>query len=237
MELSIIYEDDSILAINKPAGIAVHKTRTDDPQTTLVDWLLEKYPEIASVGEDPLRPGIVHRLDKETSGVMIIAKTNASFFYLKNLFKTREIKKEYLVLVVGRPAKPAGTIDLPLGKLGTRQTTRIIEDKELVERAAVTDYATEEQFEDFTLLRVRPRTGRTHQIRVHLKSLGTPIAGDRLYGAGRTPLPAGLERLFLHARMLTFTTPAGQSLALEADLPEDLERVLDNLRRAKPLST
>ena len=122
--LPVIYEDENLLAINKPYGISVHKVSPTDPQITLADMLLAERPYLAGVGESPLRPGIVHRLDKETSGIMVVAKNQPTFEYLKNLFQTRQVKKEYLALVYGHPKESSGTIDAPLGKLGTKQTRR-----------------------------------------------------------------------------------------------------------------
>lgn len=228
MKLSIIYEDDAVLVINKPYGLAVHKVSPTDPQETLADILLKEYPYLEGVGENPLRPGIVHRLDKETSGLMLIAKNQKSFEHLKNLFQTRQIQKEYLALVHGQPKEDTGTIDAPLGKLGTKQTTQIKGKKELVVRDAVTDYEVVKRYKNYTLVRVMPRTGRTHQIRVHLKHIGCPLAGDKLY-APKKDLPEGLQRLFLHAWKLRLPGQNGQGLALEADLPSDLKLVLDNL--------
>ncbi len=229
MELSIIYEEPGFIVIDKPSGIAVHKTSPTDPQTTVVDLLRERYPHIGTVGEDPIRPGIVHRLDKETSGLMIVAKTNEAFFYFKNLFQQRDVRKTYLALVHGHPNPPRGTIDAPLGKIGAKQTAAIKGKKTLVERDAVTDYRTLQSFTNYALLEVSPRTGRTHQIRVHLKSIGNPIAGDALYAPKSLARPDGLGRLFLHAQRLEFTAPDGKSLVLEADLPEDLQKVLSAL--------
>ena len=228
MNLSIIYEDDSILAINKPAGLTVHKVSPTDPQETLADILVKEYPYLEGVGENPLRPGIVHRLDKETSGLMLIAKNQKSFEHLKNLFQTRQIKKEYLALVYGHPKEDKGTIDAPLGKIGTKQTTQIKGRRELVVRDAITDYEVIKRYKDYTLIRVMPRTGRTHQIRVHLKHIGCPLVGDKLYASKREP-PAGLERLFLHAWKLQLPAQGGHGLAIEADLPPELNKVLDKL--------
>jgi len=228
MTLPVIYEDEHLLAVDKPYGLAVHKVSPTDPQITLADMLVAERPYLAGVGESPLRPGLVHRLDKETSGVILIAKNQAAFMYLKNLFQTRQVQKEYLALVSGHPKEPSGTIDVPLGKLGTKQTTQIKGRRELVVRDALTDYHVERAFRDYTLVRVMPKTGRTHQIRVHLKHIGCPLAGDKLY-APKRPLPPGLDRLFLHAQRLSLTGPDGTALVLESPLPEPLQKVLDEL--------
>ncbi|MEK7125015.1 MAG: RluA family pseudouridine synthase [Patescibacteria group bacterium] len=228
MTLPIVYEDDNLFVINKPAGIAVHKASPTDPQETVADILVRERPYLASVGESPLRPGLVHRLDKETSGIMLIAKNQSAFLFLKEQFQSRLVKKEYLALVYGHPKEPKGTIAAPLGKIGAKQTTQLKGRRELVERDAVTDYATEKSFRDYTLLRVMPQTGRTHQIRVHLKSIGCPIVGDALYATGKTK-PPGLDRMFLHATTLSFTAPDGKALTLEVELPESLQKALDTL--------
>lgn len=228
MTLPVIYEDKDCFAVDKPAGLSVHKVSPTDPQETVADILVRERPYLAGVGESPLRPGLVHRLDKETSGVLLVAKNQESFSYLKNLFQTRSVAKEYLALVHGKPKQPTGTIDAPLGKLGTKQTTQLKGKRELTVRDAVTDYRTEREYRDYTLVRALPRTGRTHQIRVHLKHIGCPLAGDKLY-ASKRPLPQGLGRLFLHAEKLSFTAPGGQALVLEAPLPPDLQKVLDML--------
>ena len=242
MTLPIVYEDDNLFVINKPAGIAVHKVSPTDPQDTIADMLVRERPYLAGVGDpmklsdgsfragNPLRPGLVHRLDKETSGLMVIAKNQSAFLFLKEQFQKRLVKKEYLALVYGRPKELRGTITAPLGKIGTKQTTQLKGRRELVERDAITDYATEKSFRDYTLLRVMPQTGRTHQIRVHLKSIGCPIVGDALYATGKAR-PPGLDRMFLHATTLSFTAPDGKALVLEADLPPELEKVLESLPR------
>ena len=242
----IIYEDSDLLVLNKPAGLTVHKTSPTDKQTTLVDWLLERYPQIKAVGDpvkspdgshgasDPYRPGIVHRLDKYTSGLMVVAKTQAAFSYLKEQFQTRKMKKQYLALVFGQLKNQSGLIDKPLGKLGTKQTTQIKGKTELDVKEAQTEYKVLESYNlsptPYTLLEVRPLTGRTHQIRVHLNSIGHPIVGDSLYGGKHHPRPAGLERMFLHAQKLEFTTLAGEHLTLEADPPTKLTNFLNSLR-------
>jgi 23S rRNA pseudouridine1911/1915/1917 synthase len=226
--IPVIYEDEHLFAIDKPYGISVHKTSPTDPNETVADILVRERPTLAGVGESPLRPGIVHRLDKETSGIMVIAKDQPTFEYLKNQFQNRQVTKEYLALVYGHPKESSGTIDAPLGKLGTKQTTQIKGKRELVVRDAVTDYEVEKSFQDYTLVRAMPRTGRTHQIRVHLKHIGCPLVGDKLYAA-KKPLPPGLNRLFLHSWKLQFIGPDGQGIALQADLPEDLQKTLDML--------
>lgn len=236
MNLEVIYEDDDIVAINKPAHLTVHKTGPDDQQVTLADLAVERWPDMKQVGEDPLRPGIVHRLDRDTSGVMLLAKTQEAFAYLKNLFQTHTIQKTYLALVYGKPKEPRGTIDMPVARIGAKTTTQTKGTRDLVERSAVTDYRTRKRYlpedasgEGYTLLECMPRTGRTHQIRAHLKALGCSIVGDPLYSAGKPTLD--LDRPFLHAWQLELTTPGGTHMTLEADLPAELEKTLATLEQ------
>ena len=228
MKLEVIYEDADLVAINKPAGLTVHKTSANDQQTTLADLAVERWAQMQSVGEDPLRPGIVHRLDRDTSGIILLAKTQSAFKYLKNLFQEHLVKKTYLALVNGSPHEPFGTIDAPVARIGAKTTTQIHGTRDLVERSAVTDYKTSLRFKDYTLLECMPRTGRTHQIRAHLKMLGCPIVGDPLYASGKSS-PLGLDRPFLHAWKLELTLPSGTAMSLEADLPNDLQKTLDML--------
>ena len=168
---------------------------------------------------------------------MVIAKNQTAFDYLKALFKEREIKKTYLALVFGQLKNESGTINTSLGKIGTKSTTQISGQKELVERSAITDYKVLEHYPlnpiGYTLLEVSPHTGRTHQIRVHLKSIGHPIVGDTLYAGKRHLPPAGLNRLFLHAQRLAFTTPSGSNMVLEVDLPDELTNCLNSISIAR----
>lgn len=232
-EINIVFENSDFLAINKPAGLLVHQI-PNGSGLTLVDWLKEKYPFIAAVGEDKSRPGLIHRLDRETSGIMIVAKNNESFFYLKNLFQEKKINKGYLALVAGVLKNKNGTIDAPIGRIAssTKRSTLAKKMKDLKE--ARTDYEVLKNFSGeagsgFALLEVYPRTGRTNQIRVHLASIHHPIVGDALYGSKKMELPAGLKRMFLHAYFLELPLKEGKVMRLEADLPEDLKNVLVGL--------
>ena len=227
---SIVYEDNNILIINKPSGLITHPKNTEDKQESVTGWLIEKYPEIKAVGEDPLRPGLVHRLDKDTSGLLVITKNQDSFLYLKNLFQERKIKKFYLALGSGKPKESKGIIDAPIARIGMKRTTQVRGNKKLKDKKeAVTEYNTLRNFNNFTLLEVSPYTGRTHQIRVHLKSIGTPIAGDPLYGHKNPNGPKEPERLFLHAYKLQFISPDGKALSFETDLPDDLQKFINEL--------
>lgn len=238
MNVNIVYEDENILVLNKPAGLITHPKNISDTQDSVTGWLSSKYPAIKNIGEPFIasgqevpRAGVVHRLDKDTSGLLVVAKNDESFFYFKKLFQDRKIKKYYLALVNGRPKEPKGVISFPLGRIGLKRTTKIIGNKLIDKKEALTEYKTVKKFANHTLLEVAPQTGRTHQIRVHLNSIGTPVAGDVIYGFKRAKSPMGLRRLFLHAYKLEFTTPDGKKMTLETDLPEDLSRLLENLEK------
>ena len=226
-EPEIIYTDKNFLAVNKPAGWLTHAAKRDDLHPTgvkiLADWLAARYPEIKKVGNDPAwRPGIVHRLDQGTSGVLLIARTQIYFEYLTKLFREHQIKKTYLAVVYGRVAETHGIINKPIGiKSGSMKrsvhATKML--KESITEYEVVKYLKNQSGEIYTLLEVQPKTGRTHQIRVHLASLGHPIVGDALYG--RKPKLAGPTRLRLHALSLEFSSSPGERLKLEAPAPAD----------------
>ena len=239
MPPQIVYEDNELAVLNKPAGLLTHPKNLNDQSPSVTGWLIKRYPQLKTVGSDPLRPGIVHRLDKETSGLMVIAKTQEAFEYLKKLFQERKIQKTYLALVYGKPKNKAGKITTSLGKLGARQTVRIHGKKELKEKIAITEYRVLKNYSlaaaDYSLLEVRPHTGRTHQIRVHLNSLGHPVIGDPIYGGRRAASPPGLNRLFLHAQKLSFVSPSGKALALETDLPPELRSFLETIAKNQKL--
>lgn len=237
VNISIAYEDDNLLILNKPAGLITHPKNISDTQESVTSWLIERYPEIKNIGEpfiasgrEVSRAGVVHRLDKDTSGLLVVAKNNEAFFYLKNLFQERKIKKFYLALVNGKPKESKGTVSLPLGRIGLKRTTKITGKKLIDKKEAITEYKIIKTYSlgasRYSLLEVMPRTGRTHQIRVHLNSIGHPVAGDPIYGFKKSSPPPGLKRLFLHAYKLDFTAPDGKHLTLETDLPQDLQKVL-----------
>jgi len=223
MNIPIVYEDENLLVINKPAGLVAHPKLINDTQESVTSWFSKKYPKSINVGDDPLRPGLVHRLDKYTSGLLILAKTQKDFEFIKNLFKKRDINKKYFTLVYGVPKDKEGIIDLPLGKIGIKQTTRITGKKDLEEKEALTAWKIKKAWNDFSLLEVSPKTGRTHQIRIHLNSIGHPIVGDLIYGNKKNKnSELKLNRLFLHAYSLEFQSPSGRMLRVDADLPEEL---------------
>jgi 23S rRNA pseudouridine1911/1915/1917 synthase len=226
MEPKIIHEEKDFLVVEKPAGLLVHPYLAKGELRggeTLTDWLLKKYPELESVGDKPdIRPGIVHRLDKETSGILLIPRTQAAFEYFKSLFAERRIVKKYLAVVHGVPKEKSGTIDMPIGiKNGT--VKRSVH-AERMRKPAVTEYKVlKTSLDEYSLLEITPRTGRTHQIRVHLAAIGHPIVGDKLYG--RKILDSRFQilnsRLMLHALSLEFSTSDGRRLKFETDVPVD----------------
>jgi 23S rRNA pseudouridine1911/1915/1917 synthase len=221
--LEVLYEDAEVVAVNKPAGLVVH-AGAGHSKGTLVNALLHRFRKLSGVGGD-LRPGIVHRLDRDTSGVLLVARTDAAHRDLAEQFSSRRVKKVYLALVRGVLKQDQGRIEKPVTRDAahrTRMTTSAGRG-----RSAVTEYRVLRRFAGHTLLEVSPGTGRTHQIRVHLASIGHPVAGDRLYGAPKPQPDRG--RFFLHAHRITFTTPAGgRTVTVEAPLPAELEAWLDS---------
>jgi len=231
--LDILFEDDQVVVINKPSGMVVHPG-AGNQSGTVVNAMLAYYPPIRSVGE-PDRPGVVHRLDKETSGVLIFAKTQKAYKWLVKEFKERDMDKAYLALVDGQPPTPTGRIEAPIIR-DPNIRTRMAVGLRGQGKASVTEYFTLENFENHTYLEAHPITGRTHQLRVHLSYLGTPVVGDSLYGHRKPSVE--LDRFFLHARMLSIRLPGNRSRqTFEAPLPFELQAVLDNLHNSerKPL--
>lgn len=225
LPLKVLYEDAAVVVIDKTAGMVVH-AGAGHGRGTLVNALLHHFGTLSSVNGD-LRPGIVHRLDRETSGVLVVARTDRAHQALARQFHDREVEKIYLALVHGRMKRPQGRISSPISRdpiRRTRMTARLA-----TGRAALTEYRVLEQFDKFSHLEVRLGTGRTHQIRVHLSSIGHPIAGDRLYGAPAAPRLIG--RFFLHAHRLSFRSPlTGEPITVESPLPPELASFLDALR-------
>jgi 23S rRNA pseudouridine1911/1915/1917 synthase len=249
--LEVIYEDDDLLIVNKPAGMSVH-AGAGNSRGTLVNALLGRGQElsrggVAAEGEEPLRPGIVHRLDKDTSGLIVIAKNDFAHAKLAESFRTRAVKKTYLALAEGKFEKAFGKIDFPIGrdpvhrtrmKAFTAQTKAAGRARPGVTREALSEWRKLADFGSAALLEVQLHTGRTHQIRVHLSAIKHPLVGDTLYGAasrlqaGKIELPA-LGRQFLHAARLAFPHPrTGEWLETLAPLPQDLRSYLANLASA-----
>jgi 23S rRNA pseudouridine1911/1915/1917 synthase len=219
-DVRIAYEDEHLLVVDKPAGLVVHPG-AGHPTGTLVQGLLGRGP----TGGDPERPGIVHRLDRDTSGLLVVSLSQEAYDGLRGLVRRRALEREYLALVRGRPRSRRGRIEAPIGR-DRRDPTRMSLDTESP-KEAVTHFEVEELFSGHALLRVRLETGRTHQIRVHLAAIGLPIAGDRTYGAPE----AGLGRQFLHAARLAFPHPVtGGGVEAVSPLPDDLQATLAALR-------
>ncbi|MBI2887833.1 MAG: RluA family pseudouridine synthase [Chloroflexi bacterium] len=217
--LTVVYQDEDILVIDKPAGLTVHPA-PGHPDRTLVNALLSLCPELQAE-EGSLRPGIVHRLDKDTSGLMVVAKHAAAHEALSRQLQERSVTKVYLALVVGRLVPERGAIEAPIGRDPRRRQRMAVVERG---RAARTDYQVEAYLEGYTLLRVMPQTGRTHQIRVHLAAIGHPVVGDRVYGHASALCP----RQFLHAHVLGFRHPGdGRYVEFTAALPEDLQQAVE----------
>ncbi len=224
--MKIIFEDNDFLVVEKPAGLEVAtEIKKEDP--TLVDWLVKKYPAITKVGPDPARPGIVHRLDKAASGLLVVAKTQIAFEYLIKQFEERKIKKEYIVLVHGQVSKDEGTIEFPIVRAKSGRFAALPIGSR--GRIAITEYEVVKRFRNFTLLKVRIRTGRTHQIRVHLHALGHSVVGDKLYKQKRVK-KVMLDRFFLHASALGFYDLENQWREFKSDLPDELIQFVQSLK-------
>jgi 23S rRNA pseudouridine1911/1915/1917 synthase len=219
--LKIIYEDDDILVIDKPAGIAVHPA-PGTPSGTLVNAILHYLPGIAK-DADSLRPGIVHRLDKDTSGLILVAKNRAAQANLSDQFKNRTVKKTYITLVKGKLTPEKGIIEADIGRdPKNRQKMAVVEEG----REARTDYKVIRYYDNYTLLEIKPETGRTHQIRVHLAAIGYPVVGDATYGF----TTKHLSRQFLHAGKIGFNLPSsGKWVEFESPLPADLQKALADI--------
>jgi 23S rRNA pseudouridine1911/1915/1917 synthase len=232
-KIKILYEDSNILAIDKPSGISVHGDGRSK-EKTITDWVLKNYPKMKNVGEpmgEILRPGIVHRLDKDTSGVLLLAKNQKAHEFLKKQFQNREIKKTYIAVVSGWFKDDHGVINKPIGRSpsdfrrwlagrGARGTLR----------EAVTEYKVLKRFkvknfEKFSLLEIHPKTGRTHQIRVHLKFLNHPVVCDSLYNPGGT-CPKDISRLALHAKSIEFKNLKGEMIKVESPIPKEFKNVV-----------
>lgn len=230
--IKIIAETDDFLVIEKPAGLLVHPT--DKKETgTLVDWLIDKYPKIRNIGEDPLRSGLVHRLDKDVSGLMLIPKTQESFDYFKQQFKLRTIDKRYLALVYGQVSQDTDKINFVIGRSKNKEGIFAARPQKLTtgDKLAVTEFDVKDRFKNYTLLEIKILTGRTHQIRVHLKAYGHPIVGDNLYFNKKLKTKKGLSRIFLHAHYLLFTGLDGKLYEFSSSLPEKLATFLKSLKK------
>jgi 23S rRNA pseudouridine1911/1915/1917 synthase len=218
-ELTIAYADEHLLVVDKAAGVVVHPA----PGHTGGGTLAHALALAGATGGEDERPGIVHRLDRDTSGLMVVARSEEAYKKLQQLVKRRELVREYLALVVGKPRSRSGTIDAPIGR-DRRDRLRHSLDTD-TPRAAVTHFELEELLDGYALLRVRLETGRTHQIRVHLEAINLPVAGDATYGRRGV---LGLDRQFLHAARLAFTHPiTGEEVDVSSPLPPDLAAALE----------
>ncbi|MGD0610076.1 MAG: RluA family pseudouridine synthase [Anaerolineales bacterium] len=227
IQLDIVFENDDLLVVNKPAGMVVHPS-PGHARGTLVQAALGHAPDIAGIGGEE-RPGIVHRLDKETSGLIVIAKNDQAHHALQDQFRNRSVEKIYLTLVDSNPPTPAGRVETPIGRNTSHRKLMAVVPPDKG-RQAVTEYRTLERFPAHTLLEVHPLTGRTHQIRVHMAFLGCPVVGDVVYGKKHPSVEIG--RHFLHAARLKITLPGEEKpREFEARLPDDLLHVLETLRR------
>lgn len=226
LNIPIVHEDRDVVVINKPAGIAVHPG-VGIRFGTIADWFAKRYPDATGVGEKDGRSGIVHRLDKDTSGIMILAKNEDAYIHLKKQFQMRRPKKEYLALVFGVPGGRDGRITQSIARSRRNPMRRAVDPSG---KEAATDWMIEEKYgTSYCLIRAFPQTGRMHQIRVHLHFLGYPIVGDHLYTFKRKKQPEGVRRQLLHAEKLRITLPNGTTKVFTAPLPEDFQAVLNRL--------
>ena len=225
--VDVIYVDENVIVVNKPAGMVVHPG-AGNTRDTLVNAILHRWPDIARVGEEE-RPGIVHRLDKETSGVLILARNESAYNWLVRQFKSRKTKKTYLALVDGEPPTPTGRVETAIGRDEKNRQRMAVAygDKG---KNAITEYHTLERYADHTLLEVQPLTGRTHQIRVHMAFLGCPVTGDKIYGRRKKSID--IPRFFLHAHKLTIKLPGEEEpTEFTAPLAADLKEILTTLEK------
>lgn len=228
IRLEIVFENEDLIVVNKPAGMVVHPS-AGHSSGTLVHAALAHSPEMEGIGGEQ-RPGVVHRLDKNTSGLILLAKNDQAHRWLQDQFRMREIEKVYLALVDGRPPTPTGRIEAPIGRDPRHRKKMAVVTPEKG-RQAVSEYKTLETFPGHTLLEIHPVTGRTHQIRLHLSFLNCPVAGDTIYGNRQSTIP--LDRHFLHAARLTLHLPGEQKpTTFLAELPSELELVLERLRQS-----
>ena len=233
MKYQKIFSCDEFIIVNKPAGMLSHSLPNKE-EDSLAEKLLKDFPELRKVGEDPSRPGIVHRLDRAVSGLMLIPRTHKSFENLKQQFKNRTIQKYHTALVYGRVLKDYDEINFPISR--SAKTGKMIALPATVKgepnkngRNSLTLFEIEKKYINYTLLKVQIKTGRTHQVRVHLSAYGFPIVGDNLYGTPKTRLKnkkINLERIFLVASRLSFKDLSGQQRSFKIDLPKDLKEFL-----------
>ncbi len=228
--MEVLFEDEDIIAINKPAGLVVHSDgRTEEPSVS--NWFVSKYPEAKDVGEkmgEIERPGIVHRIDRETSGVLLLAKTKEGFECLKRQFQNHEVDKVYEAFLYGNLKEDHGTINTKISRSKSDFRKRIAGHEG---REAITYFRVLGRGEGVTLVEAKPKTGRTHQIRVHFKALHHPVIADKLYASGK-PALLGFERLALHAKQISFKDTKGERKVVLAPYPDDFRQALDRVGKA-----
>lgn len=231
----VLVETPDYVVVNKPTGVVMHQSDNHRDSDTLANGLLARYPELSGVGEEQIRPGIVHRLDQDVSGVVIVARTQAMYDHLKQQFQNRSMVKEYIALVHGTMSQAGGTIDFPIARSVTNPTKMAAKPKgeTFGTREALTEYTVEQQFQPVALLRVRIHTGRTHQIRVHMNAIGHPIVGDNVYKPADFKSSLQPGRVMLHAQKLTFTDLAGAQQTVEAPIPPEFQTYIDRFSTAK----
>ena len=232
MELKIIHEDGTLLVVEKPAGMAVWREGPVEGKT-VGEMLLEQFPELKTLGEER-RYGILHRLDKDTSGILLVAKTPEAFSFFQKQFQDRAVQKKYLCLVEGNIKEEKGSIETLLGRSsGDKRKQKVYLSGEpggAGKREAITEYQVKERYPEYTFLEMYPKTGRKHQIRAQLASLGHPIVGDKLYGFKNQKILAGLQQHFLHASSVRIGYPDGTIQEFTSGFPDDLQSALDNLK-------
>ncbi len=228
MDLNILYEDDQIIVLDKPAGLVVHPGAGNESHT-LVNGLLSHYPDICRASDDPLRPGIIHRLDKDTTGLILVAKTLNSLEFLKKEFKQRRVKKKYMAIVMGEGLAESGIINSPIGRHPkNRKMMAVVEGG----KPAITGWMVRQQLAQAALVEIFLYTGRTHQIRAHFYAMGHPLMGDPVYQFKRfrKQRKAPVGRQMLHAFSLRFRHPySGRKMCFTSDLPEDFSKMIDKL--------
>jgi len=250
MDIKIIYEDGDVLVVDKPAGVVVFPEgqTLKSSEKTLIDYLTEKYPELKNAGEAP-RFGIVHRLDKDTSGILLVAKTSEALIFLQKQFINREVEKKYVCLVEGIIENDSGTIETLIARAKgdpRKQRAYSALNAPKSAREAITEYKVLQRYTDiptsprlrgatkaneFTLVEVQIKTGRRHQIRCHFSYLQHPVAGDKLYAFKNSKTPEGLTRQFLHAQQLKIQIPSGETKEFLSELPDELKQIINKLTR------
>ncbi len=228
-QIKIVKQTDDYLIIEKPAGLLTHPTENQPEAISLITWLTKEFPQTAHLGENPLRPALVHRLDKEVSGLMLIPLTQTAFDYFKTEFKLHHVAKEYTGLVYGRFEKKEGIINLPISRSKTTGRMATHSQKQ-GGKNATTLYEVIEEFTNYSLLKIKIETGRTNQIRVHFNALGHSLIGDPLYKSKNITKPIRLGRVFLHASYLKFALSSGEEVSYSSELPVQLKNLLTDLK-------